>query len=109
MRVAGVTSRTEKSARECWSRLETRRLCFIERIDCHSDLIIEAPVARGAESCRTGFCCGQDLMVISVGALLDHPEIIENSRKTGCRLYCPSGAIAGLMVLSRHRLERSSM
>jgi aspartate dehydrogenase len=35
-------------------------------------------------------------MVISVGALLDHPEIIEQSRQSGCRLYVPSGAIAGL-------------
>ncbi len=35
-------------------------------------------------------------MVISVGALLDHPEIMEQSRQTGCRLYLPSGAIAGL-------------
>ena len=35
-------------------------------------------------------------MVISVGALLDHPEIIERSRRSGCKLYVPSGAIAGL-------------
>jgi aspartate dehydrogenase len=28
--------------------------------------------------------------------LLDHPEIMERSRRSGCRLYLPSGAIAGL-------------
>jgi aspartate dehydrogenase len=42
------------------------------------------------------FARGKDLMVISVGALLDHPEVIETSRRTGHRLYIPSGAIAGL-------------
>jgi aspartate dehydrogenase len=42
------------------------------------------------------FAAGKDLMVISAGALLDHPEILAKSRATGCRLYVPSGAIAGL-------------
>ena len=45
---------------------------------------------------RETFQAGKDLMVISIGALLEHPEIIEQSRKTGCRLLAPSGAIAGL-------------
>lgn len=35
-------------------------------------------------------------MVISVGALLDHPEVIEDARRSGRRLFIPSGAIAGL-------------
>jgi aspartate dehydrogenase len=35
-------------------------------------------------------------MVISVGALLDHPEIIATARARGRRLFIPSGAIAGL-------------
>ncbi|MCH8801144.1 MAG: hypothetical protein IH963_09570 [Chloroflexi bacterium] len=35
-------------------------------------------------------------MVISIGALLENPGIIEESRRTGCRLLAPSGAIAGL-------------
>jgi len=42
------------------------------------------------------FPAGKDLMVISVGALLEHPEVMAESRRTGCRLYVPSGAIAGL-------------
>jgi aspartate dehydrogenase len=42
------------------------------------------------------FAAGKDLMVISVGALLDHPEVIERARRSGRRLFIPSGAIAGL-------------
>ena len=36
------------------------------------------------------------LLSISVGALVDHPEIMARSRETRCLLYLPSGAIAGL-------------
>ena len=49
-----------------------------------------------AELAKKVFAAGKDLMVISVGALLDHPEVMAESRRTGCRLYVPSGAIAGL-------------
>jgi len=42
------------------------------------------------------FGAGKGLMVISIGALLEHPEVIEQARAQGCRLYAPSGAIAGL-------------
>jgi aspartate dehydrogenase len=49
-----------------------------------------------AELGRKAFAAGKDLMVISVGALLEHPEVMAEARRTGCHLYVPSGAIAGL-------------
>ena len=49
-----------------------------------------------AELADKVFAAGKDLMVISVGALLDHPAVIERARRSGRRLYIPSGAIAGL-------------
>ena len=96
--VAGVTSKTEKTARDflftlCHPPPHLDLAALIER----SDLVIEA--AGGTvvpDLARAVFAAGRDLMVISVGALLDHPEIIERSRETGCRLFIPSGAIAGL-------------
>ena len=98
IKVAGVTSRTEKSAREFLAafRNPPPYVSLSELIGA-SDLIVEA--AGGAVVASLAdevFGAGKDLMVISVGALLDHPEIMEKSRRTGCRLYCPSGAIAGL-------------
>ena len=98
VRIAGITSRTEKSAREFLSTCKTPPpyLTLDDLIDA-SDLIVEAAggtVVPGLA--KKVFAAGKDLMVISVGALLDHPDIIEASRKTGCRLYLPSGAIAGL-------------
>ena len=98
VRVAGVTSRTEKSARELLAAFENPPpyLSLTELIAA-SDLIIEAAGGAVVPSlAQQVFAAGKDLMVISVGALLDHPEITAESRRTGCRLYCPSGAIAGL-------------
>ncbi|MFQ5532882.1 MAG: aspartate dehydrogenase [Candidatus Methylomirabilales bacterium] len=96
--ISGVTSRTEKTAREFLSTLRhpIPYLNLAELIS-RSDLVVEA--AGGAivpGLARDTFEAGKDLMVISIGALLDHPEIIARSRETGRRLFLPSGAIAGL-------------
>ena len=96
--VAGVTSRTEKSAREFLSTLRNP-LPYLGRAQliARSDLVIEAAGGAVVPSlAEQVFAAGKDLMVISVGALLDHPEIIVKARERGCRLFVPSGAIAGL-------------
>jgi aspartate dehydrogenase len=98
VRIAGVTSRTENSAREFLQTFKSPPpyLTLRELISA-SELIIEA--AGGAivpSLAEAVFAARKDLMVISVGALLDHPELMEIARRTGCRLYVPSGAIAGL-------------
>ena len=82
VRVAGVTSRTETSAREFLSKIKTPPpfLTLDELIDA-SDLLVEA--AGGAVVpglAEKAFAARKDLMVISLDALLDHPEIIEESR-----------------------------
>ncbi|MFQ5853063.1 MAG: aspartate dehydrogenase [Candidatus Binatia bacterium] len=96
--VAGVTSRTEKTAREFLSTLRhSPPYLDLAKLISYSNLVVEA--AGGAmvpELARQTFAAGKDLMVISVGALLDHPEIVGQAREAGCRLFLPSGAIAGL-------------
>jgi aspartate dehydrogenase len=98
VRITGVTSRTEKNAREFLSNLTNPPpyLTLRELIGA-SDLILEAAGGSVVPSlAEKVFAAGKELMVISAGALLDHPEIIEKSHQSGCRLYVPSGAIAGL-------------
>lgn len=98
VRVAGVTSRNEQSARAFLSTLrEAPPYLDREELIAKSDLVIEAAGQAVVSSlAEEVFAAGKELMVISVGALLDHPEIIGKSRETGCRLFVPSGAIAGL-------------
>ena len=35
-------------------------------------------------------------MAISIGALVEHPEILDLAKQRCCKIYAPSGAIAGL-------------
>ena len=95
---ACVTSRTEISCREFLDTLDTDvPFLSLDDLIARSHIVVEA--AGGAvvsELASRVFDAGKDLMVISVGALLDHPEIIERARQTGCRLLLPSGAIAAL-------------
>ena len=96
--IAGVTSRTASRAEAFLSTLK----CPPPYLDLSSlvdqcSLVVETAGGHVVpELAEAAFAAGKGLMVISVGALLEHPEIIELSRKTGCRLLAPSGAIAGL-------------
>ena len=39
---------------------------------------------------------GRDVLIMSAGGLLGHEEWFRHAREKGCRIYVPSGAIAGL-------------
>jgi aspartate dehydrogenase len=98
VRVAGVTSRNDKTAREFLATLKNPPpyLDLAKLIEA-SDLVVEAAGGKiVAELADKVFAAGKDLMAISVGALLDHPDVIERARRSGRRLFIPSGAIAGL-------------
>jgi aspartate dehydrogenase len=61
------------------------------------DLVIEAATQTALSAMAPDILgAGKDLMVLSVGALLDHPEWPALAAQHGCRLYVPSGAIVGL-------------
>jgi len=98
VRIAGVTSRTETSARQFLAAFKNPPPYLpLDDLIGASDLLVEAAGGQVvAEIARKAFAAGKDLMVISVGALLEHPEVMAESRRTGCHLYVPSGAIAGL-------------
>ena len=98
VRIAGMTSRTENSAREFLAHFKNPPAYLsLDDLVAASDLLVEAAGGHVvAALARKAFVAGKDLMVISVGALLDHPEVMAESRRTGCHLYVPSGAIAGL-------------
>ena len=98
VRIAGVTSRDEHRAHEFLGGLDSPPV-YMDRQEliANSDLLVETAGGHiGAELAEETFAARKDLMVISIGALLDNPGIIERSRETGCRLLAPSGAIAGL-------------
>ena len=96
--ISGITSRTAVKAKKFLSTLKNPPKYYArEKLITKSDLIVEA--ANGdvvPDLARKTFESGKDLMVISIGALIDYPDIIDLVKKYGCKLYAPSGAIAGL-------------
>ena len=96
--VAGVTSRDEHRAHQFLATLDSPPP-YLDREELISRASLLVETAGGhvvADLAKETFAAGKDLMVISIGALLDNPGIIEEARATGCRLLAPSGAIAGL-------------
>ena len=62
-----------------------------------SDIVVEAATRAALEDLAPQVLeAGRDLLVMSVGALLDHPEWIALAERHGARIHVPSGAIAGL-------------
>jgi aspartate dehydrogenase len=62
-----------------------------------SDLVVEAATQDAlAELARPVLEAGRDLLLLSVGGLLAHPEWTEWAAARGARIHVPSAAIAGL-------------
>lgn len=78
-----------------------------EGIDCpvveltdfpkHADLAIEcAPGAMIEQVCRPMLEAGKQVMVLSCGALLPRPDLIDLAKANGGRILVPTGALLGL-------------
>ncbi len=62
-----------------------------------AEIIVEcAPAAVFAELATATIERGRCLLPLSVGALLNHPDLIERARATGARIVVPTGALIGL-------------
>lgn len=79
------------------------------KTDC--DIIVEAASQDAVRKfAKQVLAAGKDLMVMSVGALADKAllvELLKEAEKSGCRLYVPTGAIAGIDAIRavRHLLD----
>jgi aspartate dehydrogenase len=63
----------------------------------HADVIVEcAPARVFAEVAGPTVAQGRIFMPLSVGALLDHLDLVEEARQTGARIIVPTGALIGL-------------
>jgi len=82
----------------------------IEELVRRSELIIEAASqAALPEIVPRALRAQKDLMVMSVGGLLEHEEWFAEAERQGCRIHVPSGAIAGLDGLRAAAMGRLSM
>jgi len=98
VRVVAMTSRDIEQARAFGATLQTAPpVLDLPGVIAASDLVIEAATQTAMETIAPlTLTAGKDLMVLSVGALLDHPEWGELAAQHGAKVYIPSGAIVGL-------------
>lgn len=67
----------------------------------HADLAIEcAPASALERICRPMLEAGKQVMVLSAGALLPRPELIELAKARGGQIIVPTGALLGLDAVS---------
>src|SRR5947209_9495575 len=63
----------------------------------HADLAVEcAPAAALEQICRPMLSAGKQVMVLSCGALLPRPELLELAKQRGGRIVVPTGGLLGL-------------
>jgi len=87
-------SREERLKRSLNAKPESMNMeDLIER----ADLVIEAASSEMvADLTKKVIDRGKDIMIMSVGGMVDHLFLFDEARKRGSRVYLPSGAIAGL-------------
>lgn len=63
----------------------------------HADVVVECMPSAAFESVAVpAIEAGRVLVPISVGALLEHPDLVDRARRTGARIAVPTGALLGL-------------
>jgi len=96
--LAGGTSRDEARGKAFLETLPgPPPYLTLPRLIEASDLVVEAASqAALVELAPLVLDAGRDLLVLSVGGLLGHPEWVTLAAARGCRIHAPSAAIAGL-------------
>ena len=76
-------------------------LVDVDAFPQHADLAIEcAPAAAFEDICRPMLEAGKRVMVLSAGALLPRPHLIELAKAHGGQIIVPTGALLGLDAVS---------
>ncbi len=93
-----ATTRTPEKAEEFLARLSRPpRMTDLAGVAEGADAVLEASGGDTVEAiCRACFARGKDVILNSVGALLERDDLVESAKSSGSRIFVPSGAIIGL-------------
>jgi aspartate dehydrogenase len=105
--VPGLTLACVSSGRRAIAQdwLEREKIgCPIVELDAlpaHADIAVECAPAEVMERiCRPMLAAGKRVLVLSAGALLPRPELVELARAHGGQIIVPTGALLGLDAVS---------
>jgi len=89
------------------------KICDMDNLIKSADLVVETANVSAAKSIlKKVLAWKKDVIVLSVGALIDSSFIISEARKKGINIYVPSGAICGadgLGALSKGTIEKVTL
>jgi aspartate dehydrogenase len=72
-------------------------ICSIEENAAQVDFLVECAWPSAVPELVDAAMRHQvDCLIMSVGGLIQHPDLWEEARARGCRIYIPSGAVCGL-------------
>src|SRR5215217_1863072 len=98
LELTGVAVR-DRSKAETWMREEgiDCPILALPTLPDYADLAVEAaPAAVLEDICRPMLSAGKRVMVLSAGALLPRPDLIDLAREAGGQIIVPTGALLGL-------------
>ena len=98
MRLTAVSARDRDRAAQRVADFGTPPdIMALEDLAAHADSVVEcAPKAVFQALAESVIEAGKTFMPLSVGALLDHMDLIDRARQTGGRVIVPTGALIGL-------------
>lgn len=96
--LVALTDIDEKKSKELVNLLKEKpEILSLDELIKRSDLIIEAASKDLVPSlARKVIDQGRDIMIMSVGGLLGNEDLLDLAKKKDCKIYLPSGALAGL-------------
>jgi aspartate dehydrogenase len=98
IRLSAVSARDrQKAARALASFRHPPAVVGLDDLAQQADVIVEClPSAHFRAVAEPAVRAGRIFMPLSVGALLDHLDLVDIARETGARIVVPSGALLGL-------------
>jgi aspartate dehydrogenase len=98
LRLAAISARDlEQARRRTGDLAHPVPVLPSEALPEHADVIVEcAPAAAFRAIAEPVLRARRILMPVSVGALLEHPDLIDLARTSGARIVVPTGALLGL-------------
>ena len=98
MRLTAVSAQDKDRARTRVAGFdEPPQVVGLEELAARADIVIEgAPKSVFEPLARSVVEAGRIFMPLSVGALLDHMDLVDRAEETGARIIVPTGALIGL-------------
>lgn len=98
MTLTAVAARDHDKARRNLAKFrQPPQIVSLEALAEHADIVIEcAPKAVFGQIAEPAIGRGRIFMPLSVGALLDHMELVQRAEQSGAVIMVPTGALLGL-------------